>query len=295
MPKAPLPDPAALPDTLVPDRSVELPLQLVETSGLIFWDGLLWTHNDSDDPTLYGVDPADGEIVRELSLPGVSNRDWEDIAQDEHHVYIGDFGNNWGDRDDQNILMISKASIKAGAPEIEQIYFSFGDQEDYSTRPYRHDFDCEAMIVLDGQILLFTKEWLSAGTSIYTLPAEPGIQVARKLARWTVAGLVTGADLDPSGTILALSGYTALMQPFVVLAWDIPLDSLFIGDHDPGSYLRQAKFRKLHLSLFAHQVEGVAFPDSQTLYFSNEGRDQGTSRAVPQQIHSISLSGQSHP
>src|SRR4051794_25462439 len=66
---------------------------LIRTSGLIFFDNLLWTHNDHFDSTFYGLE-LKGEIKKKTNLTKLKYRDLEDISQDSTYIYIGDFGNN---------------------------------------------------------------------------------------------------------------------------------------------------------------------------------------------------------
>ena len=65
-----------------PNWSLDLDQQLRETSGLIHWDGSLWTHNDDTDTRLYQLNPTSAEIIGNIVLPGVINQDWEEIDQD---------------------------------------------------------------------------------------------------------------------------------------------------------------------------------------------------------------------
>ena len=62
---------------VAPGRTMELNKELEETSGLILWDGYLWTHNDDADTKLYGLDIATAEIVKEYQ-PLDTTRDWCD-------------------------------------------------------------------------------------------------------------------------------------------------------------------------------------------------------------------------
>src|SRR5262245_58181650 len=66
-----------------------LPASIRETSGLVFWNGMLWTHNDDGDTALYAIDTTDGHILRRVPIKGVVNNDWEDITQDDDYIYIG--------------------------------------------------------------------------------------------------------------------------------------------------------------------------------------------------------------
>ena len=73
----------------------ELPEVVKETSGLLFIDGKIITHNDSgDDANLYELDSLSGNLQRTINITNATNINWEDITEDENHLYIGDFGNN---------------------------------------------------------------------------------------------------------------------------------------------------------------------------------------------------------
>ena len=241
-------------EALPPLQSFPLHEDLHESSGLVYWDGSLWTHNDSRDNTLYRVDPASGKISGKVILAGEENTDWEDMAQDRDHIYIADVGNNSGSRKDLHILRIAKNSLGKGKPDIDRISFTYEGQEDFTSRPQLTDFDCEAMLVQRGEIFLFTKEWITAGTSVYTLPASPGHHVARKVASYQVDGLITGADVSADGSRIILCGYTALIQPF-----------LYILEDPSGGSLQ-----RIPLNLPYHQVEGIAIKSANEVFLTNE-------------------------
>ena len=49
----------------------ELPAEIEETSGLIFHNGKLWTHNDSEgEPVLYSIDTTNGQILERKTIAG---------------------------------------------------------------------------------------------------------------------------------------------------------------------------------------------------------------------------------
>ncbi|MDG2276045.1 MAG: T9SS C-terminal target domain-containing protein, partial [Flavobacteriaceae bacterium] len=136
-----------------------LPSEVEETSGLIFLNGKIITHNDSgDDPNLYEIDPENGEITRVVTLENATNIDWEDLDQDDTYIYIADIGNNNGNREDLKIYEILKSDfISSTNVTSQEITFSYEDQTDFSSQPNNSNFDAEAICVYQDQILIFTK------------------------------------------------------------------------------------------------------------------------------------------
>lgn len=251
---------------------------LVETSGLILWNNQIWTHNDDTDINIYSLDTIDGSIIQAHPLTGTVNNDWEEISQDSNYVYMGDFGNNAnGNRTDLKILRVEKNSLLNNVPIIDTIFFSYSNQTDFTAQGADHtDFDCEAMVVTSDSIFLFTKQWVSLKTSLYSLPKIPGTYVANLILTYDIQGLVTGANLLPDKRIIALCGYSTLLQPFIFLLYD------FNGTDYFG-----ANKRKIGLSLSFHQIEGIASNNGLKYYLSNEYFSQ---TSTPQEFHILDLS-----
>lgn len=269
------------PANISPTSSTQLSNDLDENSGLILWDNELWTHQDGGNSTdIFNILVSDLSNFNTLNIPGITNVDWEDIAQDDNYVYIGDFGNNAnGNRTDLKIYRITKASINLGTPIVDIINFSYSDQTDFSDQGGNNtDFDCEALIVTDSSIFLFTKEWISQETTIYSLPKTPGTHSAINMGSHDVNGLVTGATFLESKQLVVCSGYSQVLQPFVYLFYDFTGNDFFSGNK-----------RKLNLNLPFHQVEGIASNDGINYFISNEFLNVSFITTQPQ-IHTLNLS-----
>ncbi len=268
--------------TISPLTSVLLGSALVETSGLIFWNSSLWTHNDNSDLNVYSIDTLTGAILQTTSITGTLNTDWEEISQDANYVYLGDFGNNGnGNRTDLHILRIEKSSLISGALLIDTIYFSYSNQIDFTgTGANSTDFDCEAFIVSQDSIFLFTKQWVSTKTSIYSLPKIPGSYSATLRGTLDVQGLITGATYLEDKGLITLCGYTAVLQPFLFLLYDFT-----------GTEFTSGNKRRMGLNLSFHQVEGIATNNGLKYYVSNEHFSQSIID-IPQKLHTIDLSAQ---
>jgi hypothetical protein len=251
-----------------------------ETSGLLAFENLLWTHNDDSDTTLYGLDTK-GEIKKKISLLGIKNNDWEEISQDSLYLYIGDFGNNYtGNRRDLRILRIEKKSVLTPTPMIDSISFSYANQTDFSIqKAHTIDFDCEAFVVLQDSIYLFTKQWSTQKTSVYCLPKNPGTYIAQLKETLNVQGLITGATVLPLKKGIVLCGYSKILHPFVYLLYDYKNNDFSTGNK-----------RKIKIGLPFHQIEGITTQDGLLFYLTNETTVKKPFVNTPQQIHSVDLS-----
>jgi hypothetical protein len=251
-----------------------------ETSGLIAFENLLWTHNDDHDTALYGLDKK-GEIKKKIALQGLENNDWEEISQDSLYLYIGDFGNNYkGNRIDLRILRIEKKSILKTTPVIDTISFSYANQTDFRVQKANTtNFDCEAFVVLQDSIYLFTKQWTTEKTNVYSLPKNPGTHIAKLKETLNVQGLITGATVLPKQKGIVLCGYSKMLQPFVYLFYDYKNNDFSTGNK-----------RKIKIDLPFHQIEGIATEDGLLFYLTNEATVKKPFVNTPQQIHSIDLS-----
>lgn len=264
-----------------PYSSVLLNEQLHETSGLLFWDGFIWTHNDDSDTNLYALDTISGKIVKKIKLNHVANTDWEEIAQDSVFIYIGDFGNNYkGNRNDLKVLRIEKKSLLLSQPKIDTIAFQYPNQTDLKLQhSNRTNFDCEAMIVTNDSLYLFTKEWKSQKTSVYSLPKIPGNFRANFQTSFRIKGLITGATFLEQKKLIVLCGYSKKLKPFVYLLYDFKANDFFSGNK-----------RKIKLKLPFHQIEGITTNDGLHYYVSNENFTRKPIISVPQQLHIFDLS-----
>ena len=228
---------------------------LSENSGMIFWDDLLWQHNDGGgDAAIYAVDTISNSITRRVSIKNGFNIDWEDIAQDDQYIYIGDFGNNLnGGRPKFTIYKISKADIQQTSGNIsitaEIINFTYDDQPAVPIKGPSNatNFDCEAMIVLDDKIYLFTKQWNGNKTVLYELDNSESTQIAKLKDSLIVDGLITGADIFKNKRRIVLIGYTKSGIRFLYLLHNYRNFDFFKGTK-----------QKIILSGLA-QTESVAF------------------------------------
>lgn len=257
-----------------------LPAIMKGTSGLIWMNDKWWTQNNFSDINLYAFNADQVNQYESFPVKGTVNIDWEEIAQDESFLYIGDFGNNVnGNRKNLQILRVHKNTMSSSNWRVDTIQFSYETQIDFNpTGANNTNFDCEAFIVTEDSLYLFTKEWVSQECSIYRLPKTPGTYQAKFESKYDVEGLITGATYLPDSRLIALCGYSSTLQPFLYLLYDFPGKAFFKGNK-----------RKLNLNLSFHQVEAIATRDGLNYFMTNEAFSQSILN-VPQKFHQFSLS-----
>jgi hypothetical protein len=235
-----------------------LPNQVQESSGLVFFGGMLWTHNDSGNAAkLYGFDTINYQIQDTLVISNITNIDWEDLAASSEYVFIGDFGNNTGSRTNLRILRINLSdALNLDTVEVEEISFSYPDQTNFSPSS-NHSFDCEAFFFHNDSLHLFTKHWGNGYTKHYKLPNEIGNHTAIFVDSLLVNGQITAADISPLG-IISLLGYSPpLYAPFMYLLWDYQGTQFFTGNKrnlEMGSVLDMGQQEGL---VFSSNLKGI--------------------------------------
>jgi hypothetical protein len=240
------------------------PEVLQENSGMTEYADLLWNINDGgNEAAVFGFNAIDTVVDQKIIIKGAVNTDWEDISQDSQHLYIGDFGNNLGSRRDLRIYIVNKSDILPSSDSIAIagiISFSYEDQTDFTPAAnYTTPWDCEAFVVVEDSVILFTKDWESYETSLYTLPAKPGNYAAKFRKRYDVSGLVTGAAYSGSRKELLLLGYENY-TPFISVVSDFELDNFSFA------VVRKITFPGLQ----GTQTEGLAYSNDGSVYVSCE-------------------------
>ncbi|TAJ11970.1 hypothetical protein DMA11_14815 [Marinilabiliaceae bacterium JC017] len=259
------------------DKSLE------ETSGLIWFDNSFWTINDSGgEAAIYRLDAQKGTAMQTVQISNGKNVDWEDMTQDDKHIYIGDTGNNRGSRRSFTIYKIQKSDLSLTKPKqwvtAQKIHFNYKDQPRELT-PYAHNFDCEALVSIKGQLYIFSKNWQSHTTTYYLINEKTG-QAIRQ-GSLNTDGLITGADYHVTDDQLVLSGYSfnedQLFDPFIGIVTSFTQNV-------------SHQFKKISLpTLLHHQVEGVCFTP-QGIFFTNENsklQTQANSKKIPPSLHQL--------
>lgn len=256
-------------EQLILRKEQTLPSILAENSGMIEYDGLIWFINDSgNDSVIYGYDMSRQTITRSVAIKNTTNTDWEDITQNNEYIFIGDFGNNMGDRKNLHIIKIRKTDLLNHTDTIAPvgiIRFSFENQTNFtSTTSNSTSFDCEAFIATEDHLVLFTKDWLEYKTQLYSLPADPGTYSARLLAKWDVQSLITAATWSAETKKLYLMGY--ILSPVLWVSNDF--------NPDDGSV---SSSKKTEFNDFGVQTEGILVKENGSILISSESQSDNAS------------------
>lgn len=244
-----------------------LPSNVEETSGLVFINNKIVTHNDSGgEAKLYEIDNTSGLITRTITISNAINVDWEDITEDETHIYIGDIGNNNGTRTDLTIYKVLKSDyLNSNSVTAEIITFSFEDQSDFTSKPNNNNFDAEAISIYQNNIVIFTKNWADLNTNTYVIPITSGNHSAIKTSTYNVSGLITGSSYNEENDSFMLVGYNnSDGTPFL----------LYIDrNRNTGNDIFNGGAEKTILTTelgILNQVEGIIHLDNLNYYISRE-------------------------
>ena len=246
---------------------IVLPKIINETSGLEFYNNNFITHNDSGgEPSLYVFNEM-GEVIETIGLNKnpdfeIENNDWEDITNDNEYLFVADTGNNFGNRDNLNIIRVSKGTdfMVDGIIEI-----SYSDQESFFPRP-KHKYDAEAIIVIEDKIALFSKDRENLNTDLYLVDKnQNGSQILTSEVSYNVNTLITGGDYDEDRNLLALVSYNSNGNQYLLLFKNFKLNNL-----------ENNTFKKFKIPLEQAQIEAVKIIDEKTFWVTSEDEGVGS-------------------
>ena len=248
-------------------NKIELPKIINETSGLEFYNNNFITHNDSGgEPSLY-VFNEKGEIIETIELnknssQQIENNDWEDITNDNEYLFVADTGNNFGNRDNLNIIRVSKKDslIVDGVIEI-----SYLNQESFFPRP-KHKYDAEALVIIDDKIVLFSKDREGLNSDLYLIDKTlSGSQTITSSSSYNVNTLITGGDYNEENNLLALVGYNSREEQHLIL-----FNNFVLTD------LKNNTFVKYKIPLERAQIEAIKIIDEKTFWVTSEDEGIGS-------------------
>ena len=252
----------AFAQSITPVTVTNLAQDIEETSGLIMLNGRLITHNDSGDgPFLYELDSTNGQVARTVYVENASANDWEAICLDTSHIYVADFGNNNGTRQNLRIFKIDIGDYLASdTVTADTISFDYSDQTTFSSNPFFTNYDAEALIAFGDSLYIFSKSWGAQMSFIYPVSKQPGTYSLVKTDSVMSQGLITGADYNPANGDVWLVGY-GLFDQLLVRIED------FAGGDLSTATVTRFDFQPPG----ATQVEAISALDTNNYYVTGEG------------------------
>lgn len=240
---------------------IDLPDLVEETSGLIYYNHEVITFNDSGGyPELYFINPHTGEINRTVQVTNAINIDWESITQDETAIYVGDTGNNYGNRKDLVIYKIYKSDLSESSNvRAEFIRYSYGDQNSFVAQKHHTNFDCEAITVYKNKILIFTKNWGNQKTNIYTIPKVKGDYIVQKKKQLPINCMLTSIAYNKANDTFMGTAYNKKQKSFLIKITNFDQEN--------------EKLKKISLSKvlgLVNQTEAIAWVNPHHIYVSRE-------------------------
>jgi hypothetical protein len=170
-----------------------------ELSGLALSNsGVLWTLNDSGDaPRVFALDRK-GRLLREVAVAGAEAVDWEDIAVRGRTLYVGDIGDNLGQRPEIAVYRFGEPGPGIASVAAERIALRYPDGA----------HDAEALLVdpRSGTIAIVTKD-VGGESGVYIAARGGGELKKQGTLKLGLGQLVTAGDVSGDGRTIVLRTY----------------------------------------------------------------------------------------
>ena len=169
---------------------------ITELSGLARTEeGRFWAHNDSGDgPRVFELDTT-GAFLREVAVQGAEAYDWEDLAIRGDTLYVGDIGDNLGQRES---VQVHRFTLPEG-PTAQATTLTLR----YEDRPH----DAEALLVdpRNGELAIVTKDFRGVA-EVFTARQSGTLAKVGEL-NLGLGQAVTAGDVSADGKTIILRSY----------------------------------------------------------------------------------------
>ena len=188
--------------------------------------GQWWVHNDSGDSARFFLIDGSARVTATVNVGGATAHDWEDIAvgpprtSGRDSVYLADIGDNGAmkpngtTRPDIQVYRVTEPVVPRNTTPTtlhvtaDELTFTYPDGA--------HDAETFVVDPVTGDLFIVTKNWSLIGRSaVYRAPA--GLAAGSKTVLQKVGevnaprtSLLTGGDVSPDGSLVAIRSYTAV-------------------------------------------------------------------------------------
>lgn len=220
---------------------------LREISGLTELNHSIFAINDSGNSADIFQIKKESPYVQNVLKTNLVNHDWEAITNDGKDFYVGDIGNNLGNRKDLKVYKIPLVNDSLQLKSVQEIPFYYPEQTDFTPKNISNDFDAESLTFVGDELNLFTKEWRSKKITRYKINHHlTENQPAEKLEDYQLGYVATDAHFYKEK--LYIVGYTKSLRVF-----------LTIFERDPNGLFFTKKPKKIKLggAMRVGQLESV--------------------------------------
>jgi hypothetical protein len=246
-----------------------LPAAIDEASGLYCSSiDTCWTHNDDTDGARIYALSGSGAFLEQRFISDAEQFDYESISGGPGDWLIGDFGNNGNERTDLTIYRFTDPrTTEDDILPSTSISFHMEDQTAFPPAPSQWNFDLEAMVHTESDILLFTRNRTTPYngiTKVYRLNTDEAEQTAMLIGSFLTSGTnpssaITGAALDTDEDRLALCSAEGLYV----------YDSFHVDETDFNDY-------EFIPFISSRSYEGIDWVDGCTVRLITEGALDGS-------------------
>jgi hypothetical protein len=245
------------------DFKEELSKPLNEISGITADGTDFWVITDKPKAVVYKIN-SKGKVEQEVTVTNAKATDVEAVANDTNFVYIGDVGDNEGNREERQIIKIAKSAIGTDKnPEVagEIITFRFSDDTTVAKKK-KNNYDCESLLSYGDSLYLFTKRRGDMQTELFSLPKIAGYYTARSVGVFDSQGLITDAAINPTNSEVALTGYNKGHKfPFILLLKNFQGCNFFTGETERIELADKP---------WDWQIESITYNNDGLVYFACE-------------------------
>lgn len=251
--------------------------EVTEASGLAISSAnppFMWLINDSGGTPEIHLTGTDGTNRGKVTLKGVANTDWEDLAafslHGENYLLVADTGDNASQRQSCVLHILREPALPGAGKQLAATATpAWQIQFQYEGGPR----DCEAVAVdaKAGKIILLSKR--TNPPEVYELPLRPaksGLQTARKIGQALVKApehSVVPYRNQPTGLAIAADHSLAA----VVTYYGVFLFPRQASESWADAFAKPATMLEPHL---LPQAEAVALSkDGKRIHVASEGRD----------------------
>ena len=185
------------------------------------------------------------------------------MASDENYIYIGDIGNNKGNRKDLKIYLID-FDFKL----IDSINFNYNNQSKFKKKE-KNRFDAEALVSIKDSLMIFSKNRKDLTTEVYALQKILVYSVDPKYS-FNVDALITGGDYDSKLDLLALAGYS----------YSIKKQYLFLFKNFDYIKTNDSIFQKFNIPITNAQIEAIKIINDKNFWLTSEDEGGGYPKLI---------------